>query len=106
MTIDSPDDCRPTVAETDRIIEDAQAMIPVLATTRYIRAYAGVRPLVLSGESGDARSVSRGFSLIDHARDNVDNFITITGGKLTTYRLMAEKTADMVCRKLGVKAPC
>ncbi|NDV18637.1 anaerobic glycerol-3-phosphate dehydrogenase subunit A [Pseudodesulfovibrio sp. JC047] len=106
VTIDSPDLCRPTVAEADRIVEDAQAMMPVLATTRYIRAYSGVRPLVLTGESGDARSVSRGFSLIDHARDAVDNFITITGGKLTTFRLMAEKTADLVCAKLKVDAPC
>lgn len=106
VTIEHPDQCRPTVAEADAIIDDARAMIPALEQTRYIRAYAGVRPLVLSGASGDARSVSRGFSLIDHARDNVDNFITITGGKLTTYRLMAEKTADMVCAKLGVDKPC
>ncbi len=106
ITVDHPDHCRPTVAESNAIIDDARAMIPALETTRYIRAYAGVRPLVLSGESNDARSVSRGFSLIDHARDNVDNFVTITGGKLTTYRLMAERTADMVCAKIGIAAPC
>ena len=106
VTVDHPDHCRPTVAETDAIIDDARAMIPCLETTRYIRAYAGVRPLVMTGQGSDARSVSRGFSLIDHARDNVENFITITGGKLTTYRMMAEKTADMVCAKLGVDAPC
>jgi len=106
VTVDHPDHCRPTVAESDAIIDDARAMIPVLETTRYIRAYAGVRPLVLTGDAGDARNVSRGFSLIDHAVDDVENFITITGGKLTTYRLMAEKTADMVCTKLGETAPC
>lgn len=106
VRVDDPDCYRPTVAEADRIIDDARAMIPALETTRYIRAYAGVRPLVSQGGAGDDRSVSRGFSLIDHARDNVDNFVTITGGKLTTYRLMAEKTADLVCAKLGVSAPC
>lgn len=106
ITVDHPDHCRPTVAEATAIIEDAKAMIPMLETTRYIRAYAGVRPLVLLGDSNDARNVSRNFSLIDHARDDVDNFITITGGKLTTYRLMAERTGDMVCSKLGVNAPC
>lgn len=106
VTIDHPDHCRPTVAEADAIIDDARAMIPCLETTRYIRAYAGVRPLVMTGQGSDARSVSRGFSLIDHAHDDVENFITITGGKLTTYRMMAEKTADMVCAKLGVDAPC
>lgn len=106
VTIDSPDLCRPTAEEADRIIDDSRAMAPILETTRYIRAYAGVRPLVLVGGTGDARSVSRNFSLIDHARDGVDNFVTITGGKLTTYRMMAEKTADMVCAKLGVCEPC
>lgn len=106
VTVDDPDHCRPTVTEADAIIDDARAMIPLLETTRYIRAYAGVRPLVLAGDGGDARSVSRGFSLIDHGPDNVENFITITGGKLTTYRMMAERTADMVCAKLGVTAPC
>jgi len=106
VRIDDPDLCRPTIQEADRMIDNATAMIPVLETTRYIRAYAGVRPLVLTGDAADGRSVSRGFSLIDHAEDKVDNFISITGGKLTTYRLMAEKTADLVCRKLHINKPC
>jgi glycerol-3-phosphate dehydrogenase len=81
-------------------------MVPKLADTRYIRAYAGVRPLVRSGSGSDDRAVSRGFSLLDHESDGLDNFITITGGKLTTYRLMAEKTANLVCRRLGNNSPC
>ena len=45
--------------------------------------------------------------MIDHgARDGVDNLVSIVGGKLTTYRLMAEQTADMVSNKLGVDDPC
>jgi glycerol-3-phosphate dehydrogenase len=32
--------------------------------------------------------------------------VTITGGKLTTYRLMAEKTADLICSRIGVSRPC
>ncbi|SQB28868.1 sn-glycerol-3-phosphate dehydrogenase subunit A [Citrobacter koseri] len=35
-----------------------------------------------------------------------DGFITITGGKLMTYRLMAEWATDAVCRKLGNTRPC
>jgi glycerol-3-phosphate dehydrogenase len=92
------------VAEADRIIDDARAMLPILERTRYIRAYAGVRPLVSLGPAGDDRAVSRGFALIDHAEEGIDNFITITGGKLTTYRLMAEKAADLACAKLGVSS--
>jgi glycerol-3-phosphate dehydrogenase len=107
VRIPDPDDCRPTIAEVDQIIDEGAAMVPELNATRYIRAYSGVRPLFgkTSAGSGD-RAVSRGFALLDHARDGVENFVTITGGKLTTYRLMAEKTADLVCAKLGVDAPC
>jgi len=44
--------------------------------------------------------------VLDHANDGVENFISIVGGKLTTYRLMAEHTADAVCAKLGVDTRC
>ncbi len=103
----SPDAIYPQIHEVDHIIEQGAAMMPILASTRYIRAYCGVRPLISHGEVGDDRSVSRGFALIDHAEDPrpIHNFITISGGKLTTFRLMAEKTADRVCRHLGIQAP-
>ena len=101
-----PDDTYPTIEEIDLIVDEAKAMIPTLEKTRYIRAYCGVRPLLGSEENDDDRSVSRGFALIDHGYQGIDNFITITGGKLTTYRLMAEKTADLVCQHLGVSTLC
>ncbi len=105
----SPDVIYPEIHEVDHIIEQGAAMVPLLASTRYIRAYCGVRPLVSCEDACDDRSVSRGFALIDHGRGDtgrIDNFVTITGGKLTTYRLMAEKTADIVCRRIGRTAPC
>ncbi len=106
IRIDDPDDVYPTVEEVDSIVNEAAAMIPALETIRYIRAFAGVRPLVSSQSSGDDRSVSRGFALLDHSEEGLENFITISGGKLTTYRLMAEKTSDLISIRLGVSAPC
>jgi glycerol-3-phosphate dehydrogenase len=106
VRIDDLDDIRPTIAEVDTIIEEAKAMLPVLPGTRYLRAYAGVRPLIGSGGGGDSRKISRGFVLLDHTDAGLENFITITGGKLTTYRLMAEKAADLVCARLGVTVAC
>jgi len=97
---------RPSVAEVDRIIEEGTAMIPQLADIRYIRAYCGIRPLIESRRSEDDRTVSRGFALIDHREDGIANFLTVTGGKLTTFRLMAEKAADFVCRHLDLRRPC
>jgi glycerol-3-phosphate dehydrogenase len=106
IRIERLDQLVPTVAESDHIVETAAAMVPCLHTTRYLRAYAGVRPLIGSRSLDDGRALSRGFALLDHSGDGVDNFISIIGGKLTTYRLMAEKTADLVCRRLGVDRPC
>ncbi len=103
---DDLDNIFPTVKEVDFIIKEGEAMLPVLRNTRYIRAYSGVRPLVKLESASDDRDVSRGYTLIDHTKNGLENFITITGGKLTTYRLMAEKTADMVCQHFGVSAPC
>jgi glycerol-3-phosphate dehydrogenase len=106
IRIDDLDQIYPTVEEVDDMVGEAVKMIPALETVRYIRAYAGVRPLVGSRSASDDRGVSRSFALIDHSEDGLENFTTISGGKLTTYRLMAEKTADLVCRRLQVSHPC
>ncbi|SBV95171.1 Glycerol-3-phosphate dehydrogenase [uncultured delta proteobacterium] len=97
----------PTVEEVETNIREGAPMVPALATTRYIRCYAGVRPLAGSGDAD--RAVSRNFSVIDHARPEwggIQNMVTITGGKLTTFRLMAEKTSNLVSEKLGIAALC
>ena len=38
--------------------------------------------------------------------NGVGGLISIVGGKLTTHRMMAEKTVDAVCARLGVQAAC
>jgi len=101
--VDALDEIYPTTAEAELIIDEAAGMLPALATTRFIRAFAGVRPLV---GSADGRAASRGFALFDHEDQGLDNLATITGGKLTTCRLMAERAADLVCRRLGVTRAC
>jgi len=106
VRIESPDNIYPTVNEVDHIVSEGERMIPALKTCRYIRAYSGARPLVSEGNSEDDRNVSRGFTLCDHKIDGVDNFITITGGKLSTYRLMAEKASDLICWKHSIFSKC
>lgn len=96
-----------TPQEVDLLLREGEKLSPVLAQTRILRAYAGVRPLVASDDDPSGRSVSRGIVLLDHAvRDGVEGFITITGGKLMTYRLMAEWTTDLICKKLNISAVC
>jgi glycerol-3-phosphate dehydrogenase len=93
-------------AEVDQLVRQASQMVPAMADTRYIRVYAGVRPLVRAGEQQSDRHISRTFVVFDHERDGLSNLATITGGKLTTFRLMAERVSDLVCRRLGNRAPC
>jgi len=106
LRIESLEDIRPTVREVDRIVDEGSAMLPILDGIRYFRAFAGVRALLKTREGGGDRSVSRGIRLLDHVKDGFENFATIPAGKLTTFRYMAEKTADLVCRRLGVAEPC
>ncbi|WP_413723469.1 anaerobic glycerol-3-phosphate dehydrogenase subunit A [Sodalis sp. RH24] len=96
-----------TPDEVDLLLREGALLAPRLAHTRVLRAYAGVRPLVASDDDPSGRNVSRGIVLLDHAkRDGLEGFITITGGKLMTYRLMAEWATDTVCAKLGITVPC
>ncbi|MHA0851601.1 anaerobic glycerol-3-phosphate dehydrogenase subunit A, partial [Serratia nematodiphila] len=104
---DQIDNMLVTPQEVDILIREGALLAPTLAQTRILRAYAGVRPLVASDDDPSGRNVSRGIVLLDHAaRDGLEGFITITGGKLMTYRLMAEWATDKVCEKLGVNSPC
>ena len=101
------DDMEVTPDEVNLLLREGCALCPSLADTRILRAYAGVRPLVADDSDPSGRSISRGIVCLDHeSRDGVKGFVSITGGKLMTYRLMAELATDAVCRKLGVRQAC
>ena len=96
-----------TPDEVDLLLREGEKLSPLLGRTRILRAYAGVRPLVASDDDPSGRTVSRGIVLLDHAtRDGMEGFITITGGKLMTYRLMAEWATDLICKKIGNDGKC
>lgn len=104
VDVEKPDDWRPSRGEVDRLMTLGREMVRDLAEYRTLRAYAGVRPLYSPGASG--RAATRNYALIDHGPDDgLEGFVTITGGKFTTCRLMGEKTADLVTRKLGCYVP-
>ena len=96
-----------TPDEVDVLLQEGEKLAPSLASTRILRAYAGVRPLVATDDDPSGRNISRGIVLLDHeTRDGVKGFVSITGGKLMTYRLMAEWATDLVCKKLSVAEKC
>ena len=107
VAVDDPDGFERSDAEVDRIVDECAAMAPAVAGAPTVRTYWGVRPLYAPDESGrDGRAISRGFALLDHADDGAAGLVTVVGGKLTTYRRMAEATADLLCDRLAVDAPC
>ncbi len=107
VPIETIDDLKVTPEEVDILIKEGEKLAPDLATTRILRAYAGVRPLVAADNDPSGRNISRGIITLDHEqRDGLAGLVTITGGKMMTYRLMAEQATDMVCKKLGIEKKC
>ncbi len=100
---EDPDHSEATTREVSFLIRELARLLPVIKETRITRAYAGIRPLLQTGADHGDRSLSRGFALIDHGqRDRLENLVSIVGGKLITYRLMAEKVVDHISEKLGL----
>ena len=107
VPFDQIDDMRVTDEEVQVLLTEGEKLAPALASTRVIRAYAGVRPLVASDNDPSGRSISRGIVCLDHeVRDGLAGLITITGGKMMTYRQMAEDATDLACKKLGNTQQC
>ncbi len=65
-------------------------------------AYAGVRPLISSGDTRRSVDISRREELFETS----SGMITITGGKLTTWRRMAKLAVDRLVARDGRQAPC
>ena len=102
-----PDELEVTQQEIDEMLDEGEKLVPGFREARALRVWAGARPLFSAEDVADTREVSRSHALIDHAeRDGVQGFVTITGGKTTTFRLMAEAAVDAVCRQLGDDRPC
>jgi len=107
--VDDPDDYPEEQWEVEMMIELAAEMVPIIDSARMIRAYWGVRPLYdpEPGATTDTGNVTRNYFVLDHLeRDSVAGFTSIVGGKLTTYREMAEAVTDHLCDRLGVSARC
>lgn len=95
--------------EVQQMLDAAEVLVPGARQARAVHAWAGARPLVKDARvsASDTRHMSRGVSIIDHSgRDGLRGLLTIAGGKLTTYRLMAEHMVDAMEEQLGRSTPC
>jgi glycerol-3-phosphate dehydrogenase len=97
-----------TEDEVDYLLQAFERVFPSIRDYRPVRTTTGVRPTLFKWRRYEDE-LSRRYQVIDHGRDGTDGtqgFVTIAGGKLSMYRLMAEETSDAVCRKLGHEARC
>ena len=73
-----------------------------LGASDLVGAYAGVRPLIATGDPKKSVDISRRAELYE----THSGMLTITGGKLTTWRRMAKQTIDRLVEREGREAPC
>jgi glycerol-3-phosphate dehydrogenase len=86
------------LSETNRVLPSAR-----LTRDRVLYTYSGVRPLPASREGTEAGLTRRHFIHADTT--GAHGLVSIVGGKLTTYRSLAEQTVDLLFRKLGRRSP-
>lgn len=102
-TSGSPDEVRATRADVDYLLASANCAFPAaaLAPDDVIAAWAGIRPLIAHGHAGDPSSASR-----EHrVETGPQGVITVTGGKLTTYRVIGRDVVAAVFRALRRAPP-
>jgi glycerol-3-phosphate dehydrogenase len=96
----------PAVGDADRdyILAAVAGLFPGVAERDVVASWAGLRPLLGQDDAGDAKSsdLSRKHAIFA----GPFGLYTITGGKLTTYRAMAEDLVDRVATDLGEAGPC
>jgi glycerol-3-phosphate dehydrogenase len=93
------DTVRATTEDVDYLLSSVNAAFPKAALRRddVVAMWAGIRPLAALGHPVDAASASREHDISRSA----SGLITVTGGKLTTYRAMAAEVVDTVLAALG-----
>lgn len=102
--IEDPDYVPIIEEQAKQMLDRGSELIPGIRQARPRGIYMATRPLV---GGGTGRSVARTFKCYDHKEThNIGGLITITGGKATTLRAMAETTVDIACHKLGIQASC
>jgi len=105
-----PDEIPVTQHEVDQMMDDGERLVPGFREARALRVWAGVRPLfqdARAGEVKETRDVSRTHAVVDHrARDGVSGLLTMSGGKLTTFRMMAQDLVDAMEKQTGDQRPC
>jgi glycerol-3-phosphate dehydrogenase len=101
--VDTIDDEPPVTADDERFLLEtlSTGLARELTSADVIGRYAGLRPLLGGGDDGSSADISRRHALLER-----DGVLVIVGGKLTTYRRMAQDAVDRAVQLLGAETPC
>jgi glycerol-3-phosphate dehydrogenase len=101
---DDPDQVRSECWEIDYLLAETNLAFPEARLTRedILFTYSGVRPLPQTGDR-EEQSITRRHFIREHPE--LKNLLSIVGGKLTTYRSLAEECVALIFRKLGRNSP-
>ena len=96
-----PDQVRASESDVSYLLDAANHFFPAARLTRadVVSAWAGLRPLKAGDEGDDPGAASREHTIVEH----VPGLVSVTGGKLTTYRAMARQVVDAAQRSLGAR---
>lgn len=99
-----PDEVRCEPWEVEYLLGETRFAFPKgqLTPDDIVLMYSGVRPLPVTSDK-DEQSITRRHFIREHPR--LSNMFSIVGGKLTTYRSLAEECVDLIFRKLGRNPP-
>lgn len=98
------DDQRVSQDEIEYLLDGIESVFPAIREARMIRSYSGVRPTIYKRHVYED-DLSREHQILDHEHLNgVTGMISLIGGKLASYRIMAKEVTDLLAKKLGVKA--
>jgi len=88
--------------DIDYILNEAnKVLLPKIRREQIISTYAGLRPLVSPAKDSSTTKISREHT-VDHP---LKGFVSIAGGKYTTYRVMAADAVDAAVKDLDRKVP-
>jgi glycerol-3-phosphate dehydrogenase len=101
---EDPDRVASTPEEVGYLISSVRRYLPRFPE-RYAELTVGARPIL--GQAGSEKLLSREYEVFDHAgRDGLEGFLTIGGGKMSDFRVMAEAATNLACLKLGQPRAC
>jgi glycerol-3-phosphate dehydrogenase len=104
---EDPDDLVFCEDEIARMFDLCSEMVPAVKDFPPHAVWGAARPLINDQDTGSPQEISRTFACYDHGeRDNMAGLVSVIGGKATTLRAMAEKTADLICKMVGREIPC